>query len=166
MSKDFGEILKDQATRCVGPLAPELGEIVAHASAHVNQKNIAVADLCTDETGYVVEADVHPARTPLVVSGHVVVELCGSLGVPLEELEEVEGCLEAELEGTVGTIRGILVACFLQVGWEGVDTCRDARGPEFEAGSVLLSSLVGSQMEDLQLTCMDRHRCSAPSSTR
>lgn len=64
-----------------------------------------------------------------MVGRHVVVELGGGFGVLLEELEEVEGCVEAQLEAAVGAVGGVLVVRFLQLGGEGEDTGCDAGGP-------------------------------------
>jgi NTP pyrophosphatase (non-canonical NTP hydrolase) len=128
--EDFREILQDQTSGCVGPLATELGEVVAHTASHINQEGIFFTD-GLDQGRHIVEAAVHPARTSLMVRGHVVVELASSLGVLFEEVEEVKRCLEAELESAVGTVGWVLVAGLLQLGGEGEDTLRDTGSPGF-----------------------------------
>jgi hypothetical protein len=61
----------------------------------------------------------------------VVVESSSSLGVLLKELEEMEGCVKAELEAAVGTVIWVLVAGLLELGGEGEDTLCDAGSPIF-----------------------------------
>lgn len=102
---------------------------MAHATANINQQKVLVTGIHVDQAWHVVETDIHPARAALVVGGHVVVELCGSFGVLLEELEEVERCVEAQLEATVGAVGGVLVVGLLQLGGEGEDTGCDAGCP-------------------------------------
>lgn len=129
LSENLGQILQHQTARGLRPLVAELREVMAHITSHVNQQNIVVTDSRVDQNRYDVEADIHPARAALVVGGHVVIELGGSLGVLLHEFEEVKGRVEAQLEATVGAAGGVLVVCFLQLGGEGKDTCCDAGGP-------------------------------------
>lgn len=103
---------------------------MAHATAHIDQQNILIANSWhVDQARHVVETDIHPARAALVVGGHVIVELGGGFGVLFEELEEVEWGVEAKLEGTVSAIGGVLVVGSLQLGGEGEDTGCDAGGP-------------------------------------
>lgn len=135
LGQDLGEILQDQTASGLGPLAAELGEIVADAATDVDEEGVVLAGLgVVDQTRDVVEADVHPAGTALAVDGHVVVELLGGFGVVLDELEEVLLGVEAELEAAVEAVGGVAVAVFLQLGGEGEDSFGDACGPKMDHG--------------------------------
>lgn len=59
----------------------------------------------------------------------MVVELSGRFGMLFEELEEVEGSVEAQLEAAVSAVGRVLVVGSLQLGGEGEDTGCDAGGP-------------------------------------
>lgn len=132
LTKYFREILQNQAAPSIGPLATELGEVMAHTAAHIHQESIFLADVRVDHTRHIVEAQVHPAGAALTVGGHVVVELAGGFGVVFEEFKEVHGCVEAKLERTVCTIGRGLVAGLLELGGEGEDPGCNASGPDIQ----------------------------------
>lgn len=124
------EILQNSSPRKLRPFAAELGQIVPHAPAHVDEEHIVFVHVCSlRQRRHGVEADIHPAGSALVVCGHVVVELNGMLGVLFQEIEEVEVRFEAVLESCVGAVVGVAIVVLLQVSREGEDAFGDAPGP-------------------------------------
>ena len=118
---------------------------MADTASYIHQESVPLAELGVDQGGHIIESLVHPAGTSLAVRGHVVVELTSSLGVLLEEVEEVEWRVEAELEGTIGAVGGVLVASLLQLGGEGKYTLCNTGSPGFcEYPSVKSSSFEGN----------------------
>ena len=57
----------------------------------------------------------------------MVVKPACSIGVLLEELEEVKRCFEAKLEGAIGTVIWGFVAGLLELGRQGEDTLTGPR---------------------------------------
>lgn len=106
---DVRKILQHQPSRHVGPFALEFGEIVAQAATDVDQKDIVCLLQLHHQLRDRVEPDVHPARTALVVGGHVIVELGGMFGMVAEELEEMRVGPEAQLEGTIFAVGRVAI---------------------------------------------------------
>lgn len=124
------EVLQDQAARGVRPFALELGQVMANTPAHVNNESILVGEVSVGQELLVhwVETSVHPAGPSQAVDGHVVVELFCGEGVLFGDLEEMEICIKAELEGSVCGIGRVVIVVLLEMGWKGVDAgCESAR---------------------------------------
>lgn len=126
----FRQILQNQPARNVGPLASELSEVMSDATADIDEEDVFRTDIQPLRQGRDREEPlVHPARTALVIRGHVVIELLSVGGVLFEEFEEVRGGAVSVLEGGLDAVAGVDVVGFLEVGGEGHDTACDASSP-------------------------------------
>lgn len=106
------KILKHQPSRHIGPFALEFGKVVAQAATDVDQKDIVCLFQLHHQLRDRVEPDVHPARTTLMIGGHVIVELGGMCGMVTEKLEKMGVGPEAQLEGTIFTVGRVAIVVF------------------------------------------------------
>lgn len=128
LSNYIRKILEHQTARSIRPLALEFREIVAHAATDIDKEDIILCDI-GEHAWHVIETDIHPARTSLVIARHVIVELASSIWVLLHKLEEVKVGSESTLESTLLAIGWVEISVFLKLGRKSEDAGGDAVCP-------------------------------------
>lgn len=133
------EILEDKTARNIRMLAMELFKIVTDGPTNVDDHGRVAVKTLDEALLDGIEARVHPRRTTLVVTAHMVVELDTIGSVCLEMLEEVFFSVEGKLKRAIRDAVRSLPIILLGIGVELIKSAKATTRPLIDFRSEIIS---------------------------